>query len=267
MELAYRSCDLPGRVRLAYLEQGEGEPLLLVHGFTGTARREFGDLIAVLKQQYRVIAPDLRGYGASRPPARDFPPDFYHRDAADLAALLEALDCSPATVLGFSDGAETALLLAAGWPRRVRKVVAWGVSGVISPEMLAAVQSWLPVTAWGPERAVWRAAIVADHGPEQLESMILGWIEAARAIVAAGGDIVLGSAHHIRCPVLLINGADEVGNTRRDLDRLAARIAGCRTEIVADCGHAVHRERPDRFLELVLAFLADSRVYFSLGEE
>lgn len=233
-------------------------PLVLLHGFTGTAQRHLGSLIAALAPEYRVLAPDLRGYGASRPPNRDFPPDFYRRDAADVAWLLETLlPGERGILLGFSDGAEVALLVAALWPDRVAGVVAWGVSGVISAEHLEAVRDWLPVSAWGPERAAWREQIIADHGAEQLESLIAGWVAAAHAIAAAGGNICLEEAAAIRCPVLLINGDREVGNTVRDVTRLATRIPNCQLEFMPNCGHAVHREQPDAFLARVRGFLGN----------
>lgn len=246
---------LPG-ARLAYLDAGQGDPLLLLHGFTGTAQSHLGALIAHLRAGYRVIAPDLRGYGASRPPPRDFPPDFYQRDAADMAALLDALGAGPAVVLGFSDGAESALLLAARRPDLVRGVVAWGVAGVIAPAMVAAAERWLPLEAWGPERAAWRDEIIATQGADQFAPLITGWVAAARAIAAAGGNICLDEAHRIACPVLLINGAGEVGNPLEDVQRLAGRIARCRLEIVPESGHAVHWDQPERFATLVEAFLA-----------
>lgn len=245
-------------VRLATLDEGGGPAVLALHGFTGTARRHLGTVIEALVPDYRLLAPDLRGYGASQPPPRDFPPDFYVRDALDAAALVEAVGCGPVMVLGFSDGAESALILAAERPDLVRGVVAWGVSGVISAEMLASLHDWLPVSAWGPERAAWREAIIREHGAAQLEPLISGWVAAAQAIYAAGGDICLGRAGAIRCPVLLINGAGEVGNTVRDVTALAACIPNCRLEIVPDSGHAVHQDQPERFLALVRAFSAEN---------
>lgn len=255
---------LPDGARLACHElipaQARPYPLVLLHGFTGTAQRHLGELITALAPEYRILAPDLRGYGASRPPNRTFPPDFYRRDAADVAWLLETLlPGERAVLLGFSDGAEVALLVAALWPDRVAGVVAWGVSGVISPEHLEAVRDWLPVSAWGPERAAWREQIIADHGAEQLESLIAGWVEAAHAIAAAGGNICLEEAAAIRCPVLLINGDGEVGNTVRDVTRLAARIPNGRLEFMPNCGHAVHRDQPEAFLARVNAFLEGIR--------
>ena len=246
-------------ITLSYLDLGpaDGRPRLFIHGFTGTALGDLGEVIDAFVANYHVIAPDLRGYGASRPPNRDFPPDFYERDAADLAALLDHLALGPVAVLGFSDGAEVSLLLAAARPDLVRGVVAWGVSGVISPEELASVERWLPVSAWGPERETWKQQIIERHGAEQLASMIAGWVGAARAITARGGNICYEQAAWIECPVLLLNGDGEVGNTPRDVRRLAQRIPGARLEFVADSDHAIHRDQPAALLGYIRDFLAE----------
>jgi valacyclovir hydrolase len=241
---------------IAYHDEGSGAPLLLMHGFTGTARSHLGGLIVDLARDYRVIAPDLRGYGASRPPVRDFPPDFYQRDAADMAALLDQLAIGPVVALGFSDGAESALVLAAARPDLLRGVVAWGVAGVIAPQMAAAAQRWLPVSAWGPSRAAWRAEIVETQGEEMLEPLIAGWAAASAAIVAAGGNIVYDQADQIRCPALLINGDGEVNNLPEDVRRLADRIPDCRLEFVADSGHGIQDDQPAVLSALIRAFLA-----------
>lgn len=249
----------PTGARLVYHDSGSdhGQTLLFIHGFTGTAKADLGDLYAQFTDRYRVLAPDLRGYGASRPPNRTFPPDFYERDAADMAHLLDTVANEPVTILGFSDGAEVALLLAAARPDRVRAVVAWGVSGVISPEELAGVERWLPVSQWGPERANWKRQIIERHGAEQFPSMVEGWVAAARAISARGGNICYEQAVQIKCPVLLLNGDGEVGNTPRDVRRLAERIPNARLVFVADCGHAIHRDQPEVLVAHIRAFLSD----------
>lgn len=241
--------------RLAYHDLGSGPPLLLIHGFTGTARAHMGLLIDDLSRDHRVIAPDLRGYGASRPPNRTFPPDFYQRDAADMAELLDIIKPGPVVALGFSDGAESALVLAARRPDLVRGVVAWGVSGVISQAMVDAVQDWLPVSAWDERRAAWRQEIIELHGREQLEPMIEGWVRAAEAIAAAGGDICLREAPQIRCPALLINGDGERNNLPDDVRRLAAAIPNCRLEFVANSGHSIQDDQPAVLIQLIRQFL------------
>lgn len=252
-----KSQEIGDGVRLSYLDEGMGDPLLLIHGFTGTAEADLGGLIDAFRPTHRILAPDLRGYGASRPPNRDFPPDFYRRDAADLARLLDALQAGPVTVLGFSDGAEVSLLLAAARPDLVRGVVAWGVCGVISDEELASVASWLPVSAWDSGREAWKRQIIERHGLEQLEPMIAGWVAAARAIHARGGNISLNTAHLIRCPVLLMNGDGEVGNTPRDVRNLADRIPDCRLEFVSGSNHPIQRDRPELLIDRIRRFLSE----------
>lgn len=246
----------PG-INLSYLDQGQGEPLLFIHGFTGTATSHLGAFMARFEADYRIIAPDLRGYGASRPPNRDFPPDFYKRDTADLANLLDAIKCGPVVVFGFSDGAEVAILLAAARPDLVRGVIAWGVSGVISAEELANVEKWLPVTAWGPERQRWKEEIIELHGAEQLESMINGWVSAARSIYAQGGNICYRQAKKIQCPTLLLNGDGEVGNTVRDVTALVARIPTGRLMFIANSSHAIQRDQPELLYQAATRFLAE----------
>merc|ERR1712224_36109 len=67
-----------------------------------------------------------RGYGKSRPPVRDWPADFYHRDASDAHAIMEQLGYKSYSVIGWSDGANAAVILAAKWPEAVAKLVIFG---------------------------------------------------------------------------------------------------------------------------------------------
>jgi valacyclovir hydrolase len=253
--MSRRLLELSDGARLSYLDEGNGPPLLFVHGFTGTAVKDFGALLDELRPRYRIIAPDLRGFGASRPPNRVMTPDFYQRDAGDMAALLDHVGCGPVVVLGFSDGAEASLLLAASRPDLVRGAVAWGVCGVISREELDSVEAWLPLSAWDASREKWKRQIIELHGQEQLEPLITGWVKAARAIYDRGGNISYEQADRIECPVLLLNGDREIGNTPRDVKRLAARIPNCQLVFVADSGHAIQNDQPTILRAHITEFL------------
>jgi valacyclovir hydrolase len=235
---------------------GSAAPLLLLHGFTGTAQLHLGALIDTLSARRRVIAPDLRGYGASRPPARDFPPNFYQRDAADMCALLDALNLKGVHIAGFSDGGESALLMAAMRPELARSVFAWGVCGVMVPEMMRSVERWLPVSIWEQTRAAWRDEIIEHQGAEQFQPIIEGWVGAARAISAAGGNIARDSAAQIRCPALVANGDGEVGNPLYAAEALVERIPNGALRIVEHSGHAIHEDQPEVFTQLLSDFLA-----------
>ena len=152
--------------RLWYEDAGSGDPVLLLHGFTGTARSHLGEQIDYLAGDYRVLAFDLRGYGHSSPKPRQFGADFYHQDALDAAALLDSLAVGQAHILGYSDGAELAVLLAILRPDLVRSVVAWGVTGVFGPEIEQVAAGFLPVSDWQTRRPDWRQEIIDLHGEE-----------------------------------------------------------------------------------------------------
>ncbi len=247
------SIERPNGTKISYNEFGiaTGAPLLFIHGFTGTALSHFANEINLLAPVMRIIAPDLRGYGQSTPPHREFGPDFYQRDAEDMNALLESLHLDNVTVIGFSDGAESALLLAALAPHRVARAIVWGVCGQITPEMVHRVRRWLPVDAWGDDREAWKAEIIANHGIAQFKPMIEGWVAAAEAIAVRGGDIVHQHAPQIQCPVTIIHGREDVGNPVPTVTHLAAIIPDCTLHILDGIGHSIQDEAPDELHDII----------------
>ena len=110
-------------VNLYYEDRGQGQPLLLIPGALGTGLTDFSPQLEQLPLQgIRVIVPDARGYGKSRPPVRQFPLDFYEQDAQDCAALMDVIGCQSYAVSGWSDGAIIAMLVTlrrppAAWAR------------------------------------------------------------------------------------------------------------------------------------------------------
>merc|ERR1740130_1732823 len=90
-----------------------GVPVLCLPGAMGTAETDFAYQLDGLSSSHGVVSLDPRGYGKSRPPSRRYPTDFYHIDAADAAAVMDSLGCKKYTVIGWSDGAISATILAA----------------------------------------------------------------------------------------------------------------------------------------------------------
>jgi monomeric sarcosine oxidase len=109
-------------VELHYERDGRGEPLLLLHG-GGLSAASHRNTRFELSQYFDVIAPDTRGHGKS-PDADE--PHSYAKFADDILALLDKLNIPRAHILGFSDGAVTALHLAIYHPARVNRVIALG---------------------------------------------------------------------------------------------------------------------------------------------
>jgi len=133
-----------GSVKLAFLDEGEGEPILLVHGFASS--KEFnwvnpGWFTTLKGAGRRVIALDNRGHGQS---TKLYDPADYHteRMVDDARALLDHLGLTRADVMGYSMGARIAAFLALAHPERTRSIVLGGlglhlVDGVGLPESIA----------------------------------------------------------------------------------------------------------------------------------
>jgi pimeloyl-ACP methyl ester carboxylesterase len=131
-------------VEIAFLDEGEGEPIVLVHGFASTAAVNWlhpGWFAPLNRAGRRVVALDLRGHGAS---TKLYDPPAYHSAlmAEDVRALLDHLGIVRADVLGYSMGARIAAFLALAHPARVRSAVFGGlgshlVDGVGLPQSIA----------------------------------------------------------------------------------------------------------------------------------
>lgn len=255
---------------LAHRVDGDGEPLVLLNG--GMMTIVAWDEIAIpLAERYRVVRCDFRGQLLSPGPA--------HRDlaghVADLIALLDTLRIDRAHVVGTSFGAEVGLLLAAEQPRRVRSLVAATAFDHASPEMTALAQA---------VRDACRAAVAGGDGGCMFDAMLPGtysdgfraanaaMLAARRERVArlpvswfAGVDGILAAVQHldlrpvlprVACPTLVVvAGLDRTAPPARGR-ALAAAIPGARLVEVADSGHAMVVERPGRFTDICLEFLA-----------
>jgi pimeloyl-ACP methyl ester carboxylesterase len=115
-------------VELAYLDEGEGDPIVLVHGFASNKEVNWvmpGWTSTLRRDGRRVIALDNRGHGQS---TKLYDPAAYHTDimAGDVAALIEHLQLPRADLMGYSLGSRIIAVLAARRPELVRSVILGG---------------------------------------------------------------------------------------------------------------------------------------------
>jgi pimeloyl-ACP methyl ester carboxylesterase len=118
-----------GAVELAFLDEGEGEPIVLVHGFASNKETNWvgpGWVSTLAAAGRRVIALDNRGHGGS---AKLYDPDAYHSAlmADDVRVLLDHLGLPRADVMGYSMGARITAFLALRHPARVRAAILGGL--------------------------------------------------------------------------------------------------------------------------------------------
>lgn len=283
--VAHRRIALPDGTQLHVAEAGDGPPLVLVHGWPQhwwAWRR----LLPELAQDHRVLCPDLRGLGWS-----DAPPGDYAKErwAADLVALLDALDLDAADLAGHDWGGLAVLLAALRAPGRVRSVAAlsilhpWPRPGAAAgPRTVAAALSYqLPLaTPVAGEQLLRRLPVLvrqlvrrgshAGHrwADEELDAYadVLREPDRARAssaiyrtfLLREAGALAAGRyrARRLRVPALMLTGdADPVvGPALIDgLERHAD--ARARTEVVVRAGHFLPEERPAAVLAALRAHL------------
>ena len=119
-----QSYILANGINFYYLEQGEGYPLILLHGGLSTARLNWENLIPILSKNFHVIAPDYRGHGKTDNPSGNL---SYRLMADDIAELITVLNLKKPLVCGQSDGGQIALELSLNYPELIKAIVISGV--------------------------------------------------------------------------------------------------------------------------------------------
>src|SRR5215813_732297 len=237
-------------VEIAFLDQGEGDPIVLVHGFASTAEVNWvypGWVATLTAAGRRVIAFDNRGHGAS---SKLYDPAAYHsaRMADDVRALLDHLDLVRADVMGYSMGARIAAFFALTYPARLRRAVFGGlgihlVDGVGLPESIAQA-----LEAPSHSDSVGRTfRAFAEQTKSDLEAL-------AACIRGSRQTLTRAEVTAIRAPVLVAVGTkDVVAGSAHDL---AALLPSGRTFDIPGRDHML-AVGDKTFKAAVLRFLAE----------
>ena len=272
-----------GEVRLHVAEAGDGSPLILLHGWPQHWWC-WRHLIPQLARSYRVMAPDLRGFGWSDAPPGDYAKaDF----AADLLGLIDAEGLDRVSVVGHDWGGYAAFLLALDQPQRVKRLLAlditppWFRRSLPRPRhlavpLLASYQLLLATPVIGPRAltrgtAAVRALIRAGSGPRMVwrdadldaYATVLRQPERAQAssacyrtfltrelpAVVARGD----RSGELRVPALLAMGA--ASPLRWVLDPQPSRYLTVKS--IPGAGHFLPEEAPTEVVRLAQTWLRD----------
>ena len=221
-------------VEIAFLDEGEGEPIVLVHGFASTKEVNWvfpGWVTTLTRAGRRVIALDNRGHGES---TKLYVPAAYHSSlmAEDVRALLDHLGLGRADVMGYSMGARITAFLALAHPERVRSAVLGGlgirlVDGVGLPETVAqALEAPALADVSDPTGYMFRAFAEQTHSDLR-----------ALAACMRGSRQTLSPSEvgRIAVPVLVAVGSkDPVAGSP---EQLAALIPGARALIIPGRDH------------------------------
>jgi len=251
-------------IEMFYELNGEGEPLLLIHGL-GSSTRDWEEQIPAFSQRYQVIAIDLRGHGKTDKPKGPYSMQLF---AEDIAELLKKLGIKSTHVLGISLGGGIAFQFAVDYPDLVKSLII--VNAFIEIPMdsfkmkLEAFKRTFIVKLVGMKKMGKVLAPRLFIKPEQEElrkKLIKRWADNDKkaylsAMRALMGWSVRDKLNKIDFPTLII-GSDEdyvPSSIKREYTKLIPKAKFIEIE---DARHAVPIEKPTEFNEIVLNFLSE----------
>jgi non-heme chloroperoxidase len=259
-----KSVELPNRVTLPYVEQGDltGVPVLLLHGYADSWRT-FELVLPHLPESIRAFAVTQRGHGdASRPAAGYHPHDF----AADLAAFMDELHLDVAVIAGGSSGGFVARRFAIDHPERTLALVLMGspatlrgnpgveklwdstISKLTDPVDPGFVREFVESTVDRPVPQAFFETMVQ----ESLKVPARVWRATFEGLLVEDSSGVLDK---IKAPTLIVWGDQDVVVSRSDQEALAAMIADSRLVVYPGAGHGVYLEEAERFASDLVAFI------------
>lgn len=247
-----------GTSRIYYEEEGSGDPLLLLPGIT-LSIEDLASIRQALVPRYRVIAADPPGSGRSGPQPREYSASYYEQDSHSFIELLEELGATPARIVGFSDGGEYGLLMAALRPSAVRSLVTWGAAGHITDSPPGIVDLFGNVVDEpAPAMKAFSDYLKTTYGEDNARTTVRSAARAWREIIEAGGYISYQRAGEIACPALLICGENDTFSiTPAMVAEMAAAMQQGEFVEARGAGHAVHREQPEWLAAKMVDWLAE----------
>ncbi|MDB5538526.1 MAG: hypothetical protein JWQ89_253 [Devosia sp.] len=251
-----------GDLEVHYLEEGRGQPLILLHGGTATAE-SWGEAMPTMADRYRVFALDTRGHGKTSNPAQKL---SYAQFADDVAGFIAALGLRKPLIVGYSDGGQTALEFGLRHPGKAGALVLGGTVSQPSEIYMEGLHGWgFPAPGevdferlareFGPYFEQIKLAHAHHYGPDYWRSF-LRQISELWLTLPSYSERQLAS---ISVPALVIMGdRDQLGGVE-EAHRLYRHLGAGELSIIANVGHEVVN-RP-LFWDAVREFLArhDSR--------
>jgi pimeloyl-ACP methyl ester carboxylesterase len=258
---------------MAYLELGQGPPLVCVHG-SMCDFRIWSAVLGPLSKKHRVIAVSLRHFF---PEHWDGVGETYSiaQHTADVIAFVEKLDTGPVDLMGHSRGGHVSFRVAQQRPDLLRRLILAEPGGELDSTLdPAVVPGPSPFGAKFAAAAEKIAAGDIDGGLTLFFDAIEGpraWKRlpaAAKQLLRDNAYTLLGQvrdkrppfsrsdAEAIKTPTLFVGGANTKGLLPHVLHTLAAHVSDSQTAIIANTTHPMFEQAPQRFCEIVLEFLA-----------
>lgn len=247
---------------------GTGDPILIIHGFTGCASAM--EPLTDLLDGYRIV-PDLVGHGQSESPA-SLDPYYLENISSQLSSLLSQLNASPASIVGYSLGGRIALTFALSHPKMVKSLVLIGASsGISNPkdrqhrlkqdyELGASisqrgvrdfVNTWVTQPMWESLHQSLTAQQWQDSIDQRVSNHPLGLANSLRASGTGTMTPLHDVLKFLAPPTMLLVGEKDQ-KFLNIAQNLATQIPDASIRVIKNSGHATHLEQPNVTAEAIM---------------
>lgn len=257
-------------VTLHYLDAGEGETVLFIHGSGPGASGHSNFKLnypEFLKAGYRVVVPDLPGYGLSSKPETDYVLDFF---VEAMRELLDHLGVSRITLVGNSLGGAIAIKLALDYPKLVKRLILMAPGGLMKKERyfqeMEGIQKMAAAFAGNelnePEGMRRLLSLQMYDVSGLTEEVVLERV----AVVKEQPKCVLSTMHvpklakrlkELQCPILGFWGMNDKFCPAHGAQTMMEECRKIRFTLLSECGHWVMMEHKELFNRQCLEFLED----------
>ena len=251
---------------------GKGEPLLLLHGFTGD-HSTWGTLVETLQKNYLCIVPDIIGHGRSESPS-DYSRYSMESVSADLKQILEALNVDQCHVLGYSMGGRLALHFSVLFPECVKTLMLESASPGLSlaqereqrveqdhnlaerieKEGIAAfVEYWQNIPLFRTQNRLSDSKKEAIY-EQRMRNHEIGLANSLRGMGTGAQRSLWEELVNVQIPVLLLTGEHDE-KFCKIAERMNQMFKNCEWHTINNVGHAIHVEDSEMFGRIVSVFI------------
>jgi 2-succinyl-6-hydroxy-2,4-cyclohexadiene-1-carboxylate synthase len=252
---------------------GSGQPLILLHGFTGRIEN-WAEQITMMEGHFQLIAVDLLGHGKTAKPS-DHSRYRIERAAADLLAITEILELDKPVLSGYSMGGRLALYTALKYQDRFRALVLESGSPGLKTEQERAARVLSDHTlasqiekaglvkfidAWEKQPLFTSQARLTPEKRAQLRALRLqnsaeGLINSLRGMGTGVQPSLWGQLHELKLPVCIIVGEEDRKFWRIGWE-MFAMLPNAQLHMLTQAGHTSHLEQAESYTQVVLGFMA-----------
>ncbi len=251
--------------KIRYLESGNSDKtLVLIHGLGASAER-WDQVIPIFAKNYRVVIPDLIGFGYSDKPLADYTIDFFSNF---LEKFFTASDITRPFLIGSSLGGQISAEYTANNPQNVEKLILVSPSGVMK-QSTPALDAYIMAALYPNEQNAKNAfELMEGSGKEANPEIVNGFIERMRLPNAKlafmstilglkNADAITKKLQSVITPTMIIWGSDDPVIPIVHADEFVASIKDCRFFRMDGCGHTPYVQDPHTFTSQVLKFFSN----------